>query len=111
MKKPKACHRVIATIAEEMAGNFYECRAPDDQFYKQYPNQEKFIKREWWRFIEMARQSLWSIIQGQADMKMMKEGKSMEMIEHMKLEIMEVLGLDAELPLDGTPIDHKSVHS
>ena len=105
--KPKACHQALASIAQEMAGVFYETAAHDDQFYKHFPNIDKFIQREWWRFIESARQSLWALVEGKSDNKMMKEGKSMEMIEHMKLEILEILQLDAEIPTDGTPIQKR----
>lgn len=54
----KLCHELVAETAKEMAGEWYEEAAHDDTFYSYYPDQKKFIKREWPRFIETARMTL-----------------------------------------------------
>jgi hypothetical protein len=56
--KRKFAHELIAETAKEMAATWYEDAAHDDDFYAFYPSQKKFIKREWGRFIDMARQTL-----------------------------------------------------
>jgi hypothetical protein len=58
----KMAHELVAETAKEMAGAWYEEAAHDDEFYAFYPSQNKFIKREWHRFIEQARQTLASML-------------------------------------------------
>ena len=54
----KFAHKLLAETAKELAGAFYEEAAHDDTFYSYYPDQKKFIKREWHRFVETARLQL-----------------------------------------------------
>jgi hypothetical protein len=54
----KFAHEMVAGVAREMAGCWYEEAAHDDDFYHFYPNQNKFIKREWPRFIAAAKAQL-----------------------------------------------------
>jgi hypothetical protein len=54
----KFAHEMVAGVAKEMAGCWYEEAAHDDTFYHFYPNQNKFIKREWPRFIAAAKAQL-----------------------------------------------------
>lgn len=52
------CHKEVRRIAKEMAGAAYENFAKNDQFYKTFPNQNKFIARHWKNFIGIARNTL-----------------------------------------------------
>jgi hypothetical protein len=54
----KFTHVLLAETAKEMAACFYEEAAHDDTFYKFYPSQKKFIRREWHHFVESARLTL-----------------------------------------------------
>jgi len=51
----KMAHELVAKTAKEMAAIFYDELAKDNDFYKFYPKQAMFIKREWHRFIDAAR--------------------------------------------------------
>ncbi len=57
-KKKQFAHTLIAETAKEFAGAFYEEAAHDNEFYKFYPKQRMFIRREWHRFVEAARLQL-----------------------------------------------------
>lgn len=57
-RKSQFCHELLAATAKEFAGAFYEEAAHDNEFYKFYPTQKRFIKREWHRFVESARMQL-----------------------------------------------------
>jgi hypothetical protein len=55
----KFTHKLIAATAREFAGAFYEEAASgSDDFFKYYPNQRMFVRREWKRFVEVARKQL-----------------------------------------------------
>ncbi len=54
----KFAHEMVANVAKEMAATFYEDLAHDNDFYAFYPKQQEFIKREWQRFLPMAKQQL-----------------------------------------------------
>lgn len=54
----KYAHELVAGVAREMAGCFYEEAAHDNEFYAFYPKQKMFINREWSRFIESAKQQM-----------------------------------------------------
>ena len=54
----KLAHELLAETAKEMAAVFYEEIAHDNDFYHFYPDQKKFVKREWHRFVESARLEL-----------------------------------------------------
>ena len=99
--KPQATHFAIKHLCEEMAGTFYEGAAHDNQFYKFYPNQAMFIKREWWRFIAAAKESMWGILRGEADKSMRARGMSDAEIEKVKQDTFEVLSKEGTLPRGG----------
>jgi uncharacterized protein involved in outer membrane biogenesis len=100
-QKPQATHFAIKQVCEEMAGVFYEGAAHDNQFYKFYPNQSDFIKREWWRFIATAKESLWGILRGEADASMRARGMSESEIEKTKQDTFDVLSKEGTLPKSG----------
>lgn len=43
----KYTHSLVYQTAREMAGELYEMWAKDDAFYRQWPNEKRFIKA-WW---------------------------------------------------------------
>lgn len=54
----KYAHEMVAQVAREMAGVFYEELAHDNEFYSFYPKQKMFINREWHRFVPEAKAQL-----------------------------------------------------
>src|SRR5665213_2654698 len=81
----KYAHEMVANTAKEMAGCWYEEAAHDDEFYAFYPNQNKFIKREYHRFIEAARLTLSGML-GRNDVdEWKKEQISEALIKHASL--------------------------
>jgi len=58
------CHKAIRDIAKEMAGAAYEKLASNDAFFKDHPNQNLFIAKNWKYFVGDARQSLLQILGG-----------------------------------------------
>lgn len=104
MKKPGATHKALAKIAKEMAGEFYENAAHDNDFYRHFPNPGVFIGREWWRFLGFAEQSLWKIVNGETDWKLRAEGKSEDLINGIKEDCLEIIFLNKTLPKDGKAI-------
>src|ERR1035437_5144054 len=55
-------HRLVKKTAQELAGAFYEWqafrKAYGDDFYKNYPNVEAFMKRDWPNFVRVAKEAL-----------------------------------------------------
>lgn len=100
-QKPQATHFAIKQVCEEMAGVFYEGAAHDNQFYKFYPNQTDFIRREWWRFIATAKESMWGILRGEADANMRLHGMTDAQIEKTKQETFDILSKEGTLPKNG----------
>lgn len=82
----KFAHEMVAATAKEMAGCWYEEAAHDDDFYKFYPCQKKFIKREWHRFVSHAKQTLAQML------------GSTQIPEWQKEQIFEALIKHASLP-------------
>lgn len=79
----KIAHNMVANIAREMAGEFYDGAAMvDNDFFKHYPSVDKFIAREWGRFVPIARAQL---------AKMLTMDKYSD---HMKEQIAEALIMD-----------------
>lgn len=79
----KIAHNLVAKVAREMAGEFYEGAASlDNDFYHHYPSIDKFISREWGRFVPIARSQL---------AKMLTMDKYSD---HMKEQITEALIMD-----------------
>lgn len=82
----RLAHVMIAKVAKGIAGAFYEEAARDDLFYRLWPNQRNFIRKNWQHFIPPAKQSL---------VKMLGDPKWPESV---KEEIFEALALDLTLP-------------
>lgn len=61
-KLQKYAHELVANVAKEMAGVFYEEAAHDNEFYAFYPKQKIFINKEWKRFIDVAKNTLASML-------------------------------------------------
>lgn len=64
MKSQLACHKLIKSVAIEMAGSFYEDAARDNEFYRIWPNQKEFIRKQWGTFVRAARTSLAQMLKG-----------------------------------------------
>lgn len=79
-------HKLIRKTAREFAGCFYEYAAHDNQFYKHYPNVNRFINREWAKFVKVARETLAKCL------------TSSNLSESEKTEIYEALLANSELP-------------
>lgn len=54
----KICHELIAKTAKGITFEAYEILAHDDAFYRAWPNQRRFVARQWKNFIGHARASL-----------------------------------------------------
>lgn len=52
------CHKEVRRIAKDLAGAAYEDFAKNDEFYKNFPNQNLFIARHWKNFVGIARETL-----------------------------------------------------
>lgn len=52
------CHKAVREIARELAGAAYEDFAKNDDFYKNFPNQNLFIARHWKNFVGIARNTI-----------------------------------------------------
>lgn len=79
-------HPLIAETAKELAGAYYEDFARDNLFYKMYPNQRMFIRREAIRFIQLARETLGKLC------------GTKNISDEQKEDILEALALDSSLP-------------
>lgn len=52
-------HELVAHVATEMAGTFYEaCCSRSNEFYKQNPDAQQYVNATWYRFLEPARATL-----------------------------------------------------
>lgn len=92
-KKPqdnRMVHWLIKDVAQSLAGAYYELAASTgkhcNEFYKAFPNQKKFIRKEWPRFIHYARQTM---------VQQLMDGS---LSDAQKLDISDALCLDATLP-------------
>lgn len=81
----KLAHKLIAETAKEFAGAFYEEAAHDDMFYKFYPKQRMFIRREWHRFVETARKQLSAMLGMPTTPEWQKEEIFEALIKHSSL--------------------------
>lgn len=84
--KTKYAHKLLAETAKEFAAAWYEEAAHDNDFYRFYPSQKGFVKREYYRFIEAARLQLSKML-----------GMS-TVTEFQKAEIFEALIKHSEIP-------------
>lgn len=81
----KLAHELVAKTAQEMAAAFYEELAHDNDFYKFYPKQEQFIKREWPRFIAIAKSTLAQMLGNPAIPEWEKEQIMDALVKHASL--------------------------
>lgn len=82
----KFTHKLIAATAREFAGAFYEEAASNDNdFYKYYPNQRFFIRREWKRFVEVARKQLTAMLGMSTTPEWQKEEIFEALIKHSEM--------------------------
>lgn len=83
-------HFLIKDVAQALAGAYYELAASTgkhcNEFYKAYPNQKRFIRKEWPSFIHYARQTLVQQLMDQS------------LSDAQKMDISDALCLDATLP-------------
>lgn len=79
-------HKLVRETAEDLAAAFYNHRASrDNLFYKEWPSERAFARKNWRNFITYARQTLGQILAGNYP-------------EQMKVEIYEALVADGSLP-------------
>ncbi len=83
---PKFCHKLVEKTAKDMAWEAYEARATDNVFYKQFPNQRKYVAHNWKHFIRFARETLVRML------------GMPQYSEHLKEEIFEALMLEQTIP-------------
>lgn len=79
-------HHLIAKVAKDMAGAYYEHAAHDDAFFHHYPSQKFFMDYEWHRFIKYAKETLVTMLSNPMTP------------DAYKVDIYEALTLDATLP-------------
>ncbi len=85
----KYVHNYVAQVAQGMAAEIYEVMAIDNTFYKLWPNQRKFVHKNWKQFIKQAREALATMLTND------------KYTEDQKDEIMHALMLDRALPPNG----------
>lgn len=109
VKVPKAFHPFVVKICQAIAGESYEVMASRiPSFYKAYPNQNDFIKKEWPRFFWGAINAMDGVVRGLRDDAMKAEGKTFEEILGLKDTYREALEMQASIPMEGTMIQKKS---
>lgn len=92
VKKRNFTHLLIKQTAIEFAGEFYEEAAHDNLFYKYYPNLEFFVRREWPKFVDVARKYLIELL-GRNDIS-----------DYMKEHIYEAVLKERTLPAGDTAV-------
>ncbi len=65
--KPRAsrqskCHWRIAKVAKEIAHIRYDAYASDNRFYAAYPDEDKFVRKFWGVYIDIARDLLANLL-------------------------------------------------
>lgn len=78
-------HKKIKATAMELTAVWYGEAAHDNDFYKYYPNQKKFVNKNWKRFIDLTIELYIHMLNGNYP-------------EAMKEEIAEVLILNRAMP-------------
>jgi HPt (histidine-containing phosphotransfer) domain-containing protein len=102
VKKPQAFHPAVVEVCKEIAGNFYENVAlEDDHFFKMYPNQKFFIQTEWPRFFWAAAHSIDGVAQGKSRARMQQQGMSFEQCLRAEADAREVMEMQASIPMEG----------
>lgn len=83
-------HKTVKAIARELAGTYYEFAASNGRhgntFYMEFPNQGRFIAKQWRNFIVTAREIMVQMLGNPA------------LQESYKQEIYHALLLDSTLP-------------
>lgn len=101
-KKPQAFHPFVVKVCQAIAGESYEILAGKmDDFYRRYPNQNDFIKKEWPRFFWGAINAMDGIVRGLCDDAMRAEGKTFVEILGLKETYREALEMQASIPMEG----------
>ena len=85
----KYAHKLVAKTAQEIAAYAYQDMAMDDMFYKMWPNERNFVKKQWGTFVRPASEAL---------ARMLAMDKYSEKV---KEEIMQALLFDRALPERG----------
>ncbi len=81
------CHALIAKVAKGIAGKMYDKFAGNDEFYKMFPSESKYIEKEYGRYVKEARATLAKML------------TLSTVIDTDKEEIMDALLLDRSLPV------------
>lgn len=82
---PGHCHKLVKSVAQEMAGEWYEDAAQhDNKFYADWPSDREFVRMNWGLFVKPAREQLARML-------------GMNYPEQMKAEIYEALVADHTL--------------
>lgn len=85
----KYAHRLISKTAQQIAAEFYQDAALDNNFYKMWTKEREFVNKCWGKFIKPARESLTRMLTMDNFSQAIKD------------EIMDALLLDRALPSQG----------
>lgn len=85
----KYVHNLVGQVAQDMAAEIYEVMAKDNTFYKFWPNQKKFVHKNWKQFIKDARATLATMLTND------------KYTDEQKDDILQALLLDRALPPAG----------
>lgn len=99
----KICHQLIAKTAKEITFAAYEILAHDDAFYRAWPNQRRFVARQWKNFIGHARASLMVMLQPIPGTENDPDGPKYLAHETMREAIMEAFVLEGAYKHVPTP--------
>lgn len=79
-------HKLVKETAMELAGAFYEVTAgKSNEFYAAFPNQKMFIRKEWQKFVMVARNVLGHMLGLQSTPEGQKQQIYDALINDMKL--------------------------
>lgn len=100
----KIVHRLIAETAKALAFEVYEACATVDKFYDAWPNQRRFVAKNWRYFIGDARKSLTVMLTPISGTEKDPDGPKYHYSQHIRDEIFEALliegGMKSAPPLD-----------
>ena len=86
-KRQRAAHKLVASVAKEMAGAVYEQCAKDNDWYRLNPSQKRFIEDHHGTFLEQARQVLGAMLQNPAYDEKTKEEIAEALIKDNELSV------------------------
>ena len=91
----KLIHKVIANAAKGIAQTAHEelCRA-DDAFYRLWPDNDYYVRRNWKHYIPFARQALTTVLTKDFAFEIALGTYTPQGVEMMKAEIYEALIID-----------------